>query len=799
MPHPICEDFNTLAPPRPAQPKAAPVCPDESRQDLDQGPAPPRAPDEPSELAHYRILRLLGQGGMGKVYQAEDKKLQRLVALKVMSPDMTVSSSARDRFLREARAMAAVRNDHVVTIYEVGQADDTPYLAMEFLQGQTLDAWLKTTAPPIKDIVRIGREIAAGLAAAQTCGLIHRDIKPANLWLEAETGRVKILDFGLARPVQTNAGLTEIGDVIGTPSYMSPEQARGEQVDGRSDLFSLGVVLYQLCTQQLPFRGKTITAVLTALPIETPVPIRELNSNVPPPLAELIMRMLEKEPAKRPHAATSVIDSLRAIEGHVQLGSNGSHQRETDREAAKTPTLGPDAFSNTLAGAPRRPGASSSGPRRHWRFTAPLAAGFLLTIGLVWWRLTPSDDASASARNAAPATFAPAPAGPPIRLGVLYSRTGTMAISERATLDGVLLAVSEINRKGGVLGRTLETVIDDGQSDEAVFARKAAKLISEDKVKALFGTWTSASRKAVQAVVEQHDHLLFYPVSYEGMEQSPNIVYGGSVPNQQILPALKWSYGFLNKKRWFLAGLDSIYSRAAHAVVRDEALALGSQIVGEEVLADDAEIGKLVRQIENAKPDLIINTIKGDANVALFRALRRAAIRPDKTPTLSFALSEEELSSLPPDDIRGHYAAGNYFQSLELPRNQEFLRRVQERFDSERVVSDPMQTAYALVHLWAQAATAAGTEDVAAVRQAIKGQQFDAPQGLVTIDSGTLHTVQISRVGVVDERGRFIEVYASPRPIVPEPFPASRDRAAWEEFVQNLHRQWGGRWHNPGR
>jgi urea transport system substrate-binding protein len=234
-------------------------------------------------------------------------------------------------------------------------------------------------------------------------------------------------------------------------------------------------------------------------------------------------------------------------------------------------------------------------------------------------------------------------------------------------------------------------------------------------------------------------------------------------------------------------------------VVRDEALALSSQIVGEEFLADDAEIGKLVRQIENAKPDLIINTIKGDANVALFRALRRAAIGPDKTPTLSFALSEEELSSLPPDDTRGHYAAGNYFQSLELPRNREFLRRVQERFDSERVVSDPMQTAYALVHLWAQAATAVGTEDVAAVRQAIKGQQFDAPQGLVTIDPGTLHTVQVSRVGVVDERGRFIEVYASPRPIVPEPFPASRDRASWEAFVQNLHRQWGGRWHNPRR
>src|SRR5207253_1299532 len=185
--------------------------------------------------------------------------------------------------------------------------------------------------------------------------------------------------------------------------------------------------------------------------------------------------------------------------------------------------------------------------------------------------------------------------------------------------------------------------------------------------------WTSASRKAVKDVVEKHDHLLFYPVSYEGMEQSPNIVYGGSVPNQQILPALKWSYGFLNKKRWFLTGLDSIYSRAAHAVVRDEAKALGSQIVGEELLiVDNTEVAHLIRQIENAKPDLIINTIKGDTNVAFFRGLRRAGITPARIATLSFTISEEELSSLPPEDVLGHHAAGNYFHSIELPRNQEF-------------------------------------------------------------------------------------------------------------------------------
>ena len=313
--------------------------------------------------------------------------------------------------------------------------------------------------------------------------------------------------------------------------------------------------------------------------------------------------------------------------------------------------------------------------------------------------------------------------GPALIGRSFISRTGTMAISERAILDGVLLAVSEINEKGGVLARPLEPVIEDGQSDETVFARKAAKLIEEDKVSALFGTWTSASRRAVKEVVEKHDHLLFYPISYEGMELSPNIIYGGSVPNQQILPALKWSYGFLNKRRWFLAGLDTIYSRAAHAVIRDEAKSLHSQIVGEDLLGvDSADVAQLIRRIEKTKPDLIVNTIKGDTNVAFFRALRRAGMTPETVPTLSFTVSEEELSGVPLDEIRGHYAAGNYFHSIELHRNEEFLQRVQKRFDSQRIVSDPMQTSYVLVHMWAEAVKAAGSEEVGKVRQALKGE-----------------------------------------------------------------------------
>jgi urea transport system substrate-binding protein len=774
-------------------------------------------PGQSGMLAQYRLVKLLGQGGMGRVYHAEDMRLRRSVALKVMHSELTVQLAARERFLREARAMAAVRNDHVVTIYEVGQAEEIPFLAMEFLHGQTLQEWLRAgPVIQVSDIVRIGRQIATGLAAAQECGLVHRDIKPANLWLEipphpqplspegrgdqysplaprgrgvgGEGGRVKILDFGLARPVDDRAGLSRTGDIVGTPHYMAPEQALGQPVDGRSDLFSLGVVLYQLCTGQLPFRGASLTAVLVAVTVDTPRPIRELNPNIPPALADLAMQLLDKDPGRRPPSAAEVAAALRTVEGAE--APRGDTFAAPATSPAPEPAAGPSG--ETLSGpVPAR--LSSFGVRRRSLLFAGAGLALLLLLGIgIWWGVS-----RPPAQN--PAGTAPRPAGPPLRLGVLYSRTGTLAISERPVLDGVLLAVDEINERGGVNGRPIEPVIADGESDETVFARKAAKVIDQDRVLAIVGCWTSGCRKAVKAVVERHGHLLLYPVSYEGMEPPGNVVYGGSVPNQQVLPALQWCHGFLNKKRWFLVGCDSVYAHAVHAVIRDEAQRLGSLVVGEEyLLPGSTEVSAVVRRIAAARPDLIVNTISGDTNVAFFRALRRVGLRADQTPTLSFRLSEEELSGLAPGEIVGHYAAGNYFQSLDLPANRAFLRRVRARFGPGRIVTDPMQTAYALVHLWAQAVATAGSDDVHAIRAAIKGQRFDSPEGAVAIDPATLHTIQVGRVGRIDSQGHFQEVFLSPQPIPPEPFPASRSRQTWQEFLDRLQQRWGNRWESTG-
>jgi WD40 repeat protein/tRNA A-37 threonylcarbamoyl transferase component Bud32 len=287
----------------------------ETTPDKNPSLLPAQLPDEIGRLGGYRILKELGRGGMGVVYKAEDPKLKRLVALKVMLSNVADASS-RQRFLREAQAMAAVRHDHVVTVFQVDEAGGAPFLAMEFLEGMTLDQWLKSgRRPTVAQILRIGLEIAEGLAAAHERGLIHRDVKPSNVWLDSShKGRVKILDFGLARAGKDDVQLTRSGAIVGTPAYMAPEQARGQAVDARCDLFSLGCVLYKVCTGVTPFTGGNTMAQLTSLAVDTPKPVRDLNPAVPPGLADLVMRLLEKDPAKRPASAGEVVQALQALE-----------------------------------------------------------------------------------------------------------------------------------------------------------------------------------------------------------------------------------------------------------------------------------------------------------------------------------------------------------------------------------------------------------------------------------------------------------------------------------------------------
>jgi serine/threonine protein kinase len=324
--------------------------------------APAQKPDELGRLGGYRILSVLGEGGMGVVFKAEDPRLKRLVALKVMKPDKASNQVAHQRFIKEGELAAALQHDHIVTIYRVDEDQGVPFLAMQFLEGESLDERLRREGKlPAEEIIRIAREAAEGLGAAHDKGLIHRDIKPANIWLETLPGapalgrgrfggRVKILDFGLARAVSDQSQhLTQTGMVVGTPDYMAPEQARtGQTLDGRCDLFSLGSVMYRMSTGRKPFQGDDIMGTLLALAMEDPPPARYYNPEIPPQLSDMIRWLMAKSPGDRPRSAQDVVDSLTVIERNLADGTadfpelsgqpspSGSIPRRKDRRSTTT-------------------------------------------------------------------------------------------------------------------------------------------------------------------------------------------------------------------------------------------------------------------------------------------------------------------------------------------------------------------------------------------------------------------------------------------------------------------------------
>jgi urea transport system substrate-binding protein len=372
---------------------------------------------------------------------------------------------------------------------------------------------------------------------------------------------------------------------------------------------------------------------------------------------------------------------------------------------------------------------------------------------------------------------------PPIRVGVLHSLSGTMAHSESPVVDATLLAIDELNQRGGLLGRRVQAIVVDGKSDAATFARRAEWLIKEKRSLAIFGCWMSAHRKAVLPVVERHDSLLVYPVQYEGLESSPNVFYLGAAPNQQIIPAIRWAFGFLNCKRLFLVGSDYIFPRIANEILRDQVKRMGGTIAGESYIpCGGVEMASLVAEIAASKPDLIVNTINGDSYISFFRSLRTHGLTPDRIPVLSFSIGENELRSL---DIAGNYAAWNYFQSIDRAENHLFVNAFRARYGPQRVTSDPMEAAYVGVHLWAQAVEQTGCEDISLIREGLRHQSLNAPEGAVHIDPANQHTWKTIRVGRIVEEGQFDVIYSSENPIRPEPYPDSRSIDEWRTFLGN--------------
>lgn len=383
----------------------------------------------------------------------------------------------------------------------------------------------------------------------------------------------------------------------------------------------------------------------------------------------------------------------------------------------------------------------------------------------------------------------------PIKIGIIHSQTGSLALSEKQMIDAELLALEEINAQGGVLKRKIIPIIVDGQSDENIFAQEAERLITEEKVVAIIGGWTSASRKAMKAVVEKHNNLLIYPVSYEGIEDSSNVLYTGSTQNQQIIPSVLWSVQNLGK-RFFLIGSEEIFSHLAHEIVKNTLAQVGGQVVGEEyILLQKSDVHLLIEKIKKANPDVIINTIEGENNVLFFKEFRAQGFTPEKLPVMSIgSVGETEFAAFGTSARAGDYATASYFQSIDREENNIFVANFKKKYGAERVVSDSMQAGYISLHIWAQAAQSAGATQPEMVTKHLHNQVFNAPEGIVYIDNTILSAWRMVYVGKLRADGQFTIVWDSKKTIQPINFPLFKEKKDWHTLMNDWYEKWGGRW-----
>ncbi|WP_442974948.1 urea ABC transporter substrate-binding protein [Ruminococcus sp.] len=393
--------------------------------------------------------------------------------------------------------------------------------------------------------------------------------------------------------------------------------------------------------------------------------------------------------------------------------------------------------------------------------TAMLTAGVLSGCGV-------SDSSEESSES-----------GGTVKVGLLHSLTGSMAISEKSVSDAEKLAISEINEAGGVLGKQIEYSEEDGASDPSTFATKAEKLIDQDGITTVFGCWTSSSRKAVKSIFEDYNALLFYPVQYEGMESSSNIVYTGAAPNQQIVPAIEYliEKGY---KKFFLLGSDYVFPRTANEIIKAQVEDAGLEIVGTEYAdMDQTDFSTIISKIESSKPDVIINTLNGTGNVSFFKQMSEKNYTSKEYMTMSFSIAEEEVATIGADILKGHMVSWNYYQTTDTEKNKSFVSAYKEMFGKDRVTSDPAEAAYDAVYLWKAAVEKVNSFEVDDILSAIKTGEisFDAPEGEVKIDGDNQHLYKKVRVGQVGEDGLINEIYATDEAVKPDPYLETYDWA----------------------
>ncbi len=414
-------------------------------------------------------------------------------------------------------------------------------------------------------------------------------------------------------------------------------------------------------------------------------------------------------------------------------------------------------------------------PQRSSLKRSVLVAGSVLATSSM---LLAGCGSKASETDAASAESCVDTSGPSIKVGALNSLSGTMAISEVTVRHAIDLAVEQINAAGGVLGKQIQLVGEDGASEPTVFAEKAEKLISSDCVAAVFGGWTSSSRKAMLPVFESANSLLYYPVQYEGLEASPNIFYTGATTNQQIVPALDYLKE-KGVKSLYLVGSDYVFPQTANRIIKAYAEANGIEIKGEDYTPlGSTDFSTIINKVRTADADAVFNTLNGDSNVAFFREYKNVGLTPQDMPVVSVSIAEEEVGGIGVQNIDGQLTAWDYYQTIDTPVNNEFVKAYKDKFGADKPTSDPMEAAYVSVFLWKNTVEKAGSFDVKAIQDNADGVTFEAPEGLVTIDGENHHITKTARIGEIRPDGLIYTVWESPGPIEPDPFLKSYPWAA---------------------
>ncbi|MCU4412715.1 urea ABC transporter substrate-binding protein [Acinetobacter sp. WU_MDCI_Axc73] len=360
-----------------------------------------------------------------------------------------------------------------------------------------------------------------------------------------------------------------------------------------------------------------------------------------------------------------------------------------------------------------------------------------------------------------------------VYVGQLHSSTGTMAISETGSIQAEKLAIDQINQSGGVLGRQIKIIQEDGASDWPTFAEKARKLTEKDKVAAIFGCWTSASRKAVLPIIERNNSLLYYPTFYEGLEQSKNVIYTGQEATQQVLESLNWLAREKNAKTFYLVGSDYIWPRTTMKIARTHIeKVLKGKVVGEEYYPlGNTQFGSLINKMKLKRPDAIVAAVVGGSNVSFYKQMKAAGVTGAKQTLLTFSVTEDELLGIGGENMAGFYSSMKYFQSLNNPNNIKFVQAFKAKYGQKAVIGDVTQAAYLGPWLWKAAVEKAGSFDVNNVVKASPGIELKtAPEGYVKIDANH-HLWSKSRIGQVQPNGQFKVVYESKGLIKPNPFP----------------------------